>query len=413
MMIRKNKLLILFHFILMLTSSCSPSQPSSTPTPTEEPAATSTPAPTATNTPKPTYTLSGTIFFDFNGSGLQDVAYDMNGEAVEEPAIPDIPVCLDHNPYEDGIDEENCIFSNEDGSYSFTDLKNGSHTLYVVSPSDEPAEAFRYVNVWKREVTIDEYTKDIDTATMDSLEAIKACETDSETLVCKYDEDTLLVREQHLNDTEVKLIEDGIDIRINGDNEENIAVMQGFLTLPFNAEDFDQLSALYCFDHNGGVGNRTCYDGDSSLVYDDGHVGIDYGLPNGTILVASTEGKIDHWTSTTYNGSSNNISVTTGLPSKNGEHKPTSVFGHVALFLAEKDEKVYRGQIIALSGISGTAWYHLHFDFLFGPANPIQPDDYIPGGYQKDPYGVEEGVPYNFEFEKAGFWILRNEPFFN
>lgn len=60
------------------TATSAPTQ-TATPTETPEPTATPTPTPTGTPTPLPTFTLSGVVFFDYNGNGVRDEG---------EPPIP-------------------------------------------------------------------------------------------------------------------------------------------------------------------------------------------------------------------------------------------------------------------------------------------------------------------------------------
>ncbi|MHA1280428.1 MAG: peptidoglycan DD-metalloendopeptidase family protein [Candidatus Helarchaeota archaeon] len=366
-----------------------------TPTSTKEPTTTPTPSPTPTNTPKPTYTLSGTIFFDYNGSGLQDVAYDMNGEAVNEPGIPDGPVCIDHNPYELGIDGENCTYSNANGFYTFSDLEDGSHVVYIVSPSDEPAEAFRYINVWKGPVVVDEYTKDIDAGTMQTLEAIQPCDEYSEVLVCKYDEDTLLVREQHLNNTEVKSIDNPLAIRVNGDIEKNISLMQGFLNWHIVGNELCEPYISTFFDHDTNSGSTLDWRENTILDYClpssgpingicDDHIGTDIIAKKGTYVYASLPGSVN-------------------FAEKIGECKHVTLdhmnriyqtgYGHLETILVTFDQRIYSGQIIGLVGNTGTFGDHLHFNFH----DNTQIIDGVPKNV--DPFGS----PYN---DYSFFWII-------
>lgn len=385
--------------LLILISSCSSVvETRAISSPTEEPTTIPTPAPTPTNTTEPTYTLSGTVFFDYNGSGLQDVAYDMNGESVEEPGIPNVPVCLDHDPYELGIDDNFCIESNEKGFYTFVDLENGNHSLYVVSPSDELAEAFRYVNIWKREVTIEEYTKNIDTTTMNSLESIETCEADSEALVCKYDEETLLVREQHLNDTEVKAIENSIDIRVNGDSEKDVALMQGFLSQNILGFEFDQPYISTFFDHDDNSGDALDWRENTTIDYCrqyswpingicDNHFGTDFIAKKGTYVYAASPGSINFADKI---GESKHITV---------EHntKFLTGYGHLETILVVFGQRIYSGQIIGLVGNTGTFGDHLHFNFH----DNTQKVDGVPLGI--DPFGS----PHN---DYPFFWIIAPNP---
>lgn len=96
--------------------------PTQTPSPTQRP--TSTPEPTST--PIPTYTLSGTVFFDYNGNGLRD-----EGEAP----IKGVPIRVA------GLSTT----SGPDGSYSLVGVPAGNQQVYVESPTQDPGTAVRYI----------------------------------------------------------------------------------------------------------------------------------------------------------------------------------------------------------------------------------------------------------------------------
>jgi murein DD-endopeptidase MepM/ murein hydrolase activator NlpD len=97
--------------------------PTNTPNPT--PTVTAIPEPTNTPTPLPTYTLSGTVFFDYNGNGLRDEG---------EPPIEGVPI---------RVAELNTT-SGPDGSYSLLGIPADTHEVYVESPDTESG-GFRYV----------------------------------------------------------------------------------------------------------------------------------------------------------------------------------------------------------------------------------------------------------------------------
>ncbi len=82
-----------------------------TETPTCTPTATPTPEPTNTPTPVRTHTLSGTVFFDYNGNGLRDGG---------EPPIQGVPIRVA------GLSTT----SGRDGSYSLAGVPAGSRQVY-------------------------------------------------------------------------------------------------------------------------------------------------------------------------------------------------------------------------------------------------------------------------------------------
>lgn len=186
------------------------------PTPTNTPTAIPSPIPTSTPTPIPTYTLSGIIFFDYNGNGIQDQG---------EPPIKGVPITVGSLGTTSGAD----------GSYSLEGVPAGSQAVYVKSPTQETATAFRYISL--------------------SLEAFQP-------------------------------IEEPIRVTVKGDATLAIALMQGYLTLPFTSDtlitvisytdlegtDYDGVVR----DWQGNTAMRLVHDGREGLVYDY-HCGIDYG----------------------------------------------------------------------------------------------------------------------------------------
>ena len=86
--------------------------------------------PTATAappTPVPTYTVSGTVFFDYNGDGLRDEG---------EPPIEGVPIRVA------GLSTT----SGPDGRYSLAGVPAGRQRVQVESPTQETATAFRYMS---------------------------------------------------------------------------------------------------------------------------------------------------------------------------------------------------------------------------------------------------------------------------
>ncbi len=78
-------------------------------------------------TPVRTYALSGTVFFDYNGNAARD---------EDEPPIDGVRIQVA------GVTST----SESDGSYSVAGVPTGSQQVYVESPSQEVATAFRYIS---------------------------------------------------------------------------------------------------------------------------------------------------------------------------------------------------------------------------------------------------------------------------
>ena len=370
-----------FEAIVAFPTQTPSPEPSHTAVPSQTPSAT----PTITPTLVPTYQLTGRVFFDMNGSGLQDIAYSFaDGELVEqaEPVIEGVSICIKN------AGKESCTVSGSDGTYLFEGLVAGSILVNIESPTEDPETAFRYINIYN-----------------------------GPSVIPAYEMNGVQVPEQHLSDTEIKTIDTRLVHSVPGEAM-NIALMQGFLTLPYRVGDSDTTYGYHGFDHDGTVGRVLGYDGLTSLVridpnipttmygegIEDGHTGIDWGMPIGAFIVASAPGSVVNRA-----GISINQDVRHGFY-VGGRHETMSVFGHLSFSLVNQGQWVQRGQIVAASGISGTAWPHLHFDLLFGEQNLPEPDDYLPNGYQKDPFGVVMPIEVNFPNERWSSWTVFNNP---
>jgi len=103
------------------TNTATPtSMPTLTATPTPHP--TSTPTSTATPTPIPTFTLSGVVFFDYNGNGIRDKG---------EPPIPGAKVQVGSLTATTG----------PDGSYTLKGVPRGKQQVRLSAPG------FRYISL--------------------------------------------------------------------------------------------------------------------------------------------------------------------------------------------------------------------------------------------------------------------------
>jgi hypothetical protein len=393
-----------------------------TPTGTATPTATYTATPTPTQTPIPSYTLSGRVFFDYNGSGLQEEG---------EPGIPNVPIQLQ---LADAIGVPVITTSSPDGSYSFGNLEPGvRYNIVVTSPFKEPATAFRYINISKEPVTVPAYTKDIDTATMATLTTISACNdpANPHALVCKQDADTLLVREQNLTDTQVQPIDQPLFFTISRNRVYNIALMQGFLTLPFVKEQYPDPFVWNYFDivgyrvfnsqhnlENTKDGIMLTYDGryNTALTLDDlwrlvqgekiagvsdSHTGLDFLSTVGNYVVSGAP------TSRLYYMRDDEVQVNQ-LFYERGSDIPYEIdSAELHVCLVRLDQTIYRGQVLGLSGNPGEPPVpQTHFGFAKGLSE---------GWWYIDPNRctvVLDPLPGNFWGSEASWWTKDNDPQF-
>ena len=279
-----------------------------------------------TPTPVPIYTLSGTVFFDYNGNGMRDQG---------EPPIEGVPIRVA------GL----TTTSAPDGSYSLAAVPAGTQQIHVESPTQDPATAFRYINRFLGWVDLP-----------------------------AYEMNGVSVPAQHLADTEVQPIDQALRMAVRGDQSLDVALMQGFLTLPFRCQDAFKIFEYHGFDHDARVGFVMDYRGDSTVSSAPGdpgtgdqHEGDDFGVPQGTFIVAPMPGMMTHEFVNPDNAARVARVADPRLVDRPGYYVVV-LFGHhsvplvknVPTELTEQGPEVNRGQILAVSGMTGTGWPHLH-----------------------------------------------------
>jgi murein DD-endopeptidase MepM/ murein hydrolase activator NlpD len=199
--------------------------------------------------------------------------------------------------------------------------------------------------------------------------------------------------------------------------------MQGFLTLPFRCEDASKIYEYHGFDHDPRVGFVMDYRGDTTMSgapgqagwpgepgTGDQHQGDDFGVPVGTFTVASMSGVLTHEFISTDNQArvarleNKAISDRPGYFSVlvYGHHSVPLVAGVPSVWTGD-GTTVYRGQIIQLSGSTGTGWPHLHLSYC-GNAQPGLAEDF----QCYDSHGVEFATENDLDTMSA--WTVYNNP---
>jgi len=327
-----------------------------TPFPIDTIAPTETMQPTATATPTPT-PLIGKLFFDMNGSGLQDQAifiYDSSRITDErQPLQPDLlKVIADyvntHPELKEGdqitIDEpilsgfivcyhSECSTTDGNGNFTISDIGTNPYPkLNITDPNDNtPALTMRYINQWNKAVVIPAHSmKGID------------------------------IPEQHLNDTSISTIGEGIIAKSGQENQ--IGLMQGFLTSPFQA-NLIKTPILWTYtdlnlelgelkDWKGNqtpvwIGDQQIWNDITPGVYDQ-HQGTDWVMPISTSILAMGNGKIFNSEGGYPNDYARYVREIIDIPGDSSIYLIT--FGHNSINLVDVGDTIHRGQIIALSG---------------------------------------------------------------
>jgi hypothetical protein len=393
----------------------------------------------ANSTPEPTLTpiqappFMGKLFFDMNGSGLQDESsfvYDSKRLSDErQPLQADLLVVItdyvnnhpdlkdgdlitlaepDLSGYEVCIKDE-CKITTSDGSFSIPNNTGSTVAhLKITDPNANiPALAMRYINEWKGSIVVEAYM-------MNNVEVPK----------------------QQLTNTNIIPIKNGVNIKFEKVN--TIGLIQGFLTIPFISTQIRNPTILSYFDI---VGNRlfddngkntffTSQDG-ITLSYDglmtkpeywdsngnvtigvgDSHTGYDYLVPIGNYIISSGR------TSENFNfclgdkDCNYEIRINNWFidPDNQNEHFG-NCYGHLNAILINSNQTVYRGQIIGLSGNSGydtngrPPMLHFHLDKRV-----------LEGWKYFDPYRTiikTDPLPQNYWGSEVSYWTVDNLPQF-
>lgn len=157
----------------------------------------------------------------------------------------------------------------------------------------------------------------------------------------------------YVSKNEARGIDERIYLAISKDMTYDLALMQGFLTLPFSIVTSAYINAVF-FDVDRRENFIRDWQGNQETY--DQHSGIDYRVPVNTPVIAAAPGLV---LSSEYNQQSGHvIAISHGLF--------ISRYGHLSKRNVSAGDKVSRGQQIGFSGASGE-WVgkfpHLHFDF--------------------------------------------------
>jgi murein DD-endopeptidase MepM/ murein hydrolase activator NlpD len=242
---------------------------------------------------------------------------------ISEPGLSGYKVCIG----------KDCKTTSQDGGFSIQDNTGNQPEFLNITDryANTPAFAMRYINEWKGALIIPAY----------EMNGVK-------------------VSEQRLNDTLTILLRDGINLL--DINNHDIGLMQGFLTLQSNR-------IIYSFfDLNPQKGEAKAWNGNTHIsggpnepgTYDN-HLGLDFKNRVGEIIQSSAPGFV------VFSGVLPDTHPCAGafnLSIDHGRGFMTS-YGHDEALLVKKGEKIYRGQIIVLSGDTGKCveFPHLHSGF--------------------------------------------------
>jgi murein DD-endopeptidase MepM/ murein hydrolase activator NlpD len=156
----------------------------------------------------------------------------------------------------------------------------------------------------------------------------------------------------YISQYEVRDTDRLISITVNKDVMYDLALMQGFLTLPFSIVMGPYINTVF-FDVDKRENFLRDWKG-TQETYDQ-HPGIDYRIPSGTPVLASAPGQV---LSSKYDQQSGNvIAIVHGLI--------ITQYGHLSERSVRAGDVVTRGQRIGLSGSTGEwagKFPHLHID---------------------------------------------------
>ena len=369
----------------------------------------------ATQPPEPTQSLvdiKGRLFFDMNGSGLQDVSTAQSSEYFKDIPIDDYGYPIDHARPElqqviNSMDEISldadlisiqepglylglqicisslsCVQPDQDGDFTFKDTPFTLGDEIRIEIKDEnavnPELALRFINKWKKSVIIE-----------------------------AHQVNGIQIPEQELNDTEIIPIGNGVNI-IAG--EENIiGLTQGIYVLELGEDEIKSFIGLMGYDHDPRINRIMGYNGETrdaeeiddrdNVIYD-GHRGVDKNIPMGTLIRSPICGIAEHIPGSVPD--ENQVRITT----INSIHEYTMPqytdygtvidLGHLSEVLIQNGQEVMTGQIIALSGQGISSWEHLHSNYYYGSIKTSM-DDWGNNPLGKDAYALLPEIAENLQ----------------
>jgi len=259
--------------------------------------------------------LNGRLFFDYSGDGKQDAG---------EPHVAGALVQLKDNA--GSVIAE--TLTDSSGDYKLEDIRTGTYRLHL--GVDHFSDEFRYM--------------------------------------CSSPDEFRTVTDDYL-------------VPLQKSVRMDIGLMEGFLTLPFRKGtvitrqySFFDLDPRLGFVRDWRDGNPV--EGPNNGVTMDGHIGVDYGLREGTEITAAAPGVVslvqDGWPDNPeIEGQGNTLFIW-------HDDQFTTRYCHLSKVLVATRQAVRRGDVVALSGNTGTesGAPHLHFQLNQYSRTPVDPYSY-------------------------------------
>jgi len=193
----------------------------------------------------------------------------------------------------------------------------------------------------------------------------------------------------------------GYNVDFRGRQRQDMALMEGFLTLPFTRGTTFRWGDL--FDEGGGI-DWMGQTGHICLECHNGpHEGYDLLVPWGTEVVASAPGKvkyIDDWSSEGWPGQRLFLIVSYDDEIK---YPTSSLYAHMSKVVVEPGQFVSRGQLLGLSGGAGVhnPLEHLHFELDLGFHGSLK---------RRSPYHAIDMFRSLWQKGAVGYWTKDNQP---
>ena len=333
--------------------------------------------------------VSGSLFFDVNGSGLKE---------KDESPLSNIEVCL----------KDRCVSTDANGNFSFPNpglKEDDSLNIKIRDNNQDPKQAMRYINLGGDQVKID--SQEIFIPSVMGLAALPA---------------------QYLNHNQIISINEEVPIKVGRSNE--LGLMKGFLTMHLNENSRKEIFMMTYADldpEKGAVrdwkGNKNkidltdfTLDGIYTKLPDgviDEHVGTDWFTPSGTPIVAMADGYI------LGKKPDRPYAVHQVVDIKGEPYVYVISYENTAAKLVNPGERVERGQILAISGMGGelgseinNGESHTHID-IQKFKREMWEDYNLKESYMMFPINIIRGERLNPESKVDLEEILRFCPFEN